>query len=215
MYFTNVEFYDIIGGMNEELETEAVDAPTPVKVVLTKDQEALIFKSLVHKTYKEAGHDFGIHMMFPDDDTKVTSFVFNIARRIKKAPELWGISPDVVDVVQEAMDKRSIKKNPGLKSDLALQEESFRDKLDVMRDTVAEMIDKKLKKHNSVRGIDGISIRDLKDLLSMTIDKSRLMRGESTENIKKMSPLDTEKMTPEEALAVVIKARDILIEGKR
>lgn len=181
---------------------------------LTKEQEALMFKALAHKAYREVGHDFGLHHFIPDDG-KLSSFVFNIARRIKKAPSIWGLSEDIVDVVQEAMDKRSVKKNPKIRSDVAIQEESFRDKLDTMRDTVAEIISKKLKKYNTVKGIEGISIRDLKDLLAMAIDKGRLLRGESTENIKKLSPINTDDMSPEEALKVIMKARDAMIEAKK
>lgn len=200
--------------INQEDDKEA-DKASPVKVVLTKDQEALMFKSLAFKTYKEVGYDYGIQFMFPGNDIKVTSYVHRIAEKIKKAPELWGISVDAVEVIQEALDSRSIKNNPGIKSDIALQEESFRDKLDGMRDTVAEIITKKLKKFNTSKGIDNVQLRDLKDLLAMAIDKGRLMRGESTENIKKMSPLNVEDMSPEDALKVVLKARDILIEGKK
>lgn len=181
---------------------------------LTKEKEALMFKALAHKSYREVGHDFGLHH-FINDDSKLTSFVFNIARRIRKAPEVWGLSTDVVDVVQEAMDKRSIKKNPKMKSDLAIQEESFRDKLDTMRDTVAEIITKKLAKYNTAKGIEGISIRDLKDLLGLAIDKGRLLRGESTENIKKMSPINVDDLSADDALKVIMKARDAMIEGKK
>lgn len=182
---------------------------------LTKEKEAMIFKALAHKSYKEVGKDFGFHYVFPNDDTKITSAVFGIARRIKKAPDLWGLSQDAVDVVQEQIDRRSVKKNPALKTDIALQEESFRDKLDTMRDTVAEIITKKLEKYNTSKGIDNVQLRDLKDLLSMAIDKSRLLRGESTETIVKMSKIDTDSLTPEDALRVVMKARDLMVENKR
>lgn len=199
----------------EEIIKEEEKRVEPAKVTLTKDQEALMFKSLAFKTYKEVGYDYGVQYMFPGNDIKVTSYVHRIAEKIKKAPELWGISVDAVEVIQEALDSRSIKNNPGIKSDIALQEESFRDKLDGMRDTVAEIITKKLKKFNTSKGIDNVQLRDLKDLLAMAIDKGRLMRGESTENIKKMSPLNVEDMSPEDALKVVMKARDMLIEGKK
>lgn len=202
--------------MEETKEEQVEQVPTtPVKVYLTKEQETEIFKALAHKTYKEIGYEYGVHLMYPGNDIKVTSFVYDIAKKIKKAPELWGISEDVVDIVQEALDSRSIKKNPGLRSDMALAQESFRDKLDEMRDKVAELIGRKLKKYDTAKGIDNVQLRDLKDLLSMAIDKGRLMRGESTENIKKLSPLNVDDMSPEEALGVIMKARDALIEGKK
>ncbi len=201
--------------MEETKEEEKTEVQVPVKVVLTKEQEAQMFKALAHKSFKDVGYDFGVHLMFPNEDIKVTQFVSAISKKIKKAPELWGISEDVVEVIQEALDKRSIRKNPGMKADLAIQEESFRDKLDMMRDEVAEIIFKKLRKYNTKKGIDDISMRDLKDLLATAIDKGRLLKGESTENIKKLSPLNVDDLSPEEALRVIAKARDAMIEGKK
>lgn len=205
-----------VGEIKETDVSDVSDTPLPaVKEQFTKEKEAAIFKALAHKSYKEVAKDFGIHLVYPGNDKKITSFIYNIAKKIRKAPELWGIATDTVEVVQEAIDKRSIKKNPGLKGDIAIMEESFRDKLDALRDTAAEILSKKLKKYNTTKGMEDISVRDLKDLLVATIDKSRLLRGESTENIKKLSPLNVEDMSPEEALSVVMKARDAMIEAKK
>lgn len=181
---------------------------------LTREKEAEIFKALAHKSYSEVGKDFGLHLIYPDDTAKVTSVVFGIARKVRRAPELWGLSEDTVEVIQEAIDKRSVKKNPKIKSDIAIMEESFRDKLDSMRDRVANLIGKKLDKFEKKGGEDGVSIKDLKELLVMAIDKGRLLRGESTENIKKLSPMNVDNLKPEDALAIVMKARDVLIENK-
>lgn len=197
----------------EEEKKEEVAAP--VKVELTKEQEALLFKSLAHKTYKEVGYEYGVQFMYPNNDIAVTAFVHRLADKIRKAPELWGISEDAMEVIEEAIASRSISRNPNLKSDLALQEESFRDKLDTMRDTVAEIITRKLKKYNTVKGAENVQLRDLKDLLAMAIDKGRLLRGESTENLVKLSKLDTDNMSPEDAMKVILKAREVLTEGKK
>lgn len=201
----------------EKVVEEPVDdkSTPPVKIKLTKEQEAEMFKGLVHKTYKEVGYDQGLHLMYPGNDSKVVSVVYNIIKKIMKAPELWGISYDTLSIVRDSLDKRNIKKNPSLAADVAIAEESFKDKLDTMRDTVAEIISKKLQKYNTKKGIDDISIRDLKDLLAMAIDKGRLLRGESTENIIKLSRIDVDNMSPDEALRVVIKARDVLVESKK
>jgi hypothetical protein len=201
--------------MKEPKEEEKEIVQAPVKITLTKEQEAEMFKSLAHKTFKQVGYDYGVHLMYPNNDPKVTSYVHRLAERIKKAPDVWGISEDTVEVIKEALNSRSIKKNPAIKSDLALQEESFRDKLDTMRDTVAEIITKKLQKYNTATGLKDVQLRDLKDLLSMAIDKSRLLKGESTENIIRMSKLDTDSLSPEDALKVIMRARDVLVEGKK
>ncbi len=196
----------------EEKKKEEVK---PVKILLTREQEAQMFKSLAHKTYKEVGYDFGVHLMYPDNNASVTQFVYSIVNKIRRAPELWGLSEDTIEVIQEAIDARSVAKNPRIKGEIALQEESFRDKLDNMRDTVAEIIQRKLKKYNTNKGHEDVHLRDLKDLLSMAIDKGRLLRGESTENLIKLSRIDTDDMTPEEALKIVMKSRDALVESKK
>lgn len=184
--------------------------------VLNKEQEVKIFKSLSHLSYKESAKENGILLLDPNaSDIRLTAITQSIVRKIRKAPELWGLTKETVDVVQEAMDSRSIRKNPGLKSDLAIQEESFRDKLDTMRDTVAEIITKKLEKYNTKKGIDIVQLRDLKDLLSMAIDKSRLIRGESTENLIKLSKIDTDAMSPQDALKIIFRAREALIDNKK
>jgi len=198
---------------NPASKTNKPDVPYPV---LNQEQEVRIFKSLTHLSYIKSAKANGLHLIEPEaSDGRMLSIVQTIVRKISKAPELWGLSKDSVQIVQEALDRRSIRKNPGLRADIAIQEESFRDKLDTMRDTVAEIITKKLKKYNTVSGIKEISIRDLKDLLGMAIDKGRLLRGESTENIKKMSPIDTDNMTPEDALKVIMKAREAMLDNKK
>lgn len=181
---------------------------------LTKEQEAEMFKALAHKSYKQVGLDFGFHFYYKTD-AQVRAAVMNIVRKVRKAPEIYGISKDAVEVVDEAARSRSVKMNPKIRADIAIQNESFKDRLDTMRDKVAEMIMIKLQKYDSKRTIDGISIRDLKDLLATAIDKSRLMRGESTENIIKMSKIDTDAMSPDEALKVVMKAREAMIEARK
>lgn len=183
--------------------------------ILTKEQEVEMFKSLTHKSYQQVGKDFGFHYYY-DTPVKIRGAVLKIVHRIRKAPELYGISQDVIAVIEEAAASRSIAKNPHIRAQIAIEEDSFKDKLDHMRDTTAEMIQKKLNRANkSSKSLEGISIRDLKDLLSMAIDKSRLLKGESTETIVKLSRIDTDSMSPDEALQVVMKAREALLDARK
>jgi hypothetical protein len=183
---------------------------------LNKEEEVRIFKSLAHMSYKDAAKNNGILLIDPTaDDARLTAITQSIVRKIRKAPELWGLTKETIEVVQEAMDSRSVRKNPKIRSEIAIMEESFRDKLDTMRDTVAELISKKLDKYNTAKGIDNVQLRDLKDLLSMAIDKGRLLRGESTDNIIKLSRIDTDNMSPDEALKVIMRAREAITDGKK
>lgn len=199
----------------EEQKEPETRSLTARKVDLSREQEAQMFKSLTHKSYKEVGHDFGLHHFY-NTEQKVRAAVMNVVRKVKKAPEIYGISQEVVELVSEASASRSIKQNPRIKMEILQQEESFKDKLDGIRDTTAEILKKKLEKANrSSKSIDEISYRDLKDILATTIDKSRLLRGESTERVLHLAKLDTENLTPEEALKVIMKAREALVESKK
>jgi len=180
---------------------------------MSKEQEAQIFKALSHKSYKTVGYEFGLQHICAND-TQVRSLVMMIARKVRKAPELYGLSQDTVDVIDEAMAARSLKPNE-VNRENALANEGFRDKLEAIRDKTADMLMKKLKKYDTAKSIDGISIRDLKDLLATAVDKSRLLRGESTDNIIKISKIDTDNMKPEDALKFVMKAREALIEARQ
>lgn len=195
---------------------EAIVSPETViaRPILNKEQESKMFKEIAHKSYLDVGKDFGFHLYYKTDQ-KVRSAVMNIVRKVSRAPEIYGISQDVVEVVQEAAASRSIKNNPRIKAQINIENETFRDRLDTMRDKVAEMIMMKLQKYDTKKTIDGITIRDLKDLLAVAVDKSRLMRGESTENIAKLAKIDTDGLTPQQALDIVMRARDAMIEAKK
>lgn len=207
--------------MQEETKEEISEIKIDKKLTVSKapkfpkEKEALMFKELVHKSYKDVGYDYGVNLFFPGNDSKITQYVQAIAKRIKKVPELWGISEDVVTLVQEALDSRSIRNNPKNRLAVALGEESFRDKLDTMRDQTAELLRKKLEVYGkNKKSLEGVSVRDLKDLLAMAIDKSRLLKGESTENLVKLSKLDVDSLTAEDAMKVIQKARENLLDNK-
>ncbi len=210
--------------IDEELEEDLeLDEPEPIeevksddkkKPLLTKAQELEIFKSLAYKSYKDVGYEYGFQHFY-DSDSNVTGAVYSIARKIRKAPELWGLSQDALEVIDEAIASRSVKNNPRVKSDIAILEESFRDRLDVMRDKVADLIMQKLAEFERKGGLSKVSIRDLKDLLIMAIDKGKLLKDGGVENVVKFAKTDIDNLSPDDALKVIMKARDALVEGKK
>ena len=210
--------------IDEELEEDLeLDEPEPIeevksddkkKPLLTKAQELEIFKSLAYKSYKDVGYEYGFQHFY-DSDSNVTGAVYSIARKIRKAPELWGLSQDALEVIDEAIASRSVKNNPRVKSDIAILEGSFRDRLDVMRDKVADLIMQKLAEFERKGGLSKVSIRDLKDLLIMAIDKGKLLKDGGVENVVKFAKTDIDNLSPDDALKVIMKARDALVEGKK
>lgn len=224
-----MEDIDLLDEETELEEEEVIEEPEPKEIVvkkegkpnstrkmppMTKALELEIFKSLAYKSYKDVGYDFGFQHFY-ENDKLITAAVFAIARKIRKAPELWGISSDAVEVIEDALASRSVKNNPKIKSDIAIMEEGFRDRLDTMRDKVADIIMLKIAEYEKKGGHKLVSIRDLKDLLAMAIDKGRLLRGETTDNIVRLAKIDADSLSPEEALKVIMKAREALVESKK
>lgn len=199
------------------------DTPVPSKKgttpQLTREQEADMYKQLAHKTYKVIGREMGFYDYY-ETDKQVVARVMYVVGKVRKAPDLYGISQDAVDVVEAATRSRSFVINPLKRAELRVQkiaeQESFKDKLQSVRDTAAEILLKKLEKlQKGKNGIDDISFRDIKDILGTAIDKTRLLRGESTENVITSSKIDVSKLTPQESLEVIIKAREALMDSKK
>ena len=193
----------------EETTQKPKHMPTPRKMELSKEQELEIFLALKTGSLLEVGKKFGLDKYYGSDD-KVRSTVSYIAGKVKRKPELYGISDGSVrDVVSSTAARTG--QNIEVVIDGAT---SFRDKLDNIRDTAAEILTKKLDTLNTKKGIEGVKLTDIKEILAMAIDKSRLLRGESTENITKMSKIDVDSLKPEDALKMILRAREALMEAK-
>lgn len=203
------------GGGNKKGNIIADSNSAKITSILTKDQEVEIFKALTHNTALEVGKKFGLGEHFTSDGA-IRLAVHNVYMRVKKVPEFYGLTQDVVDLVTETVAARKISNNPG--SVLVAERErlEFKDKLETIRDTAAEILNKKLDKLNkSSRTIDDIKIKEIADVLSMAVDKYRLVKGESTENVIHYSKLNLDNVSPEEALSLVLKARELIIDSKK
>jgi len=184
------------------------------KLNLTKEQEVEIFKALAHKTYLEVANEYGIDSVYENPGAK-RIFVHNIYRRIKKAPDVYGLSKDTIDVVTEAVDSRRIVYNPTQVFVEEREVNEFKDKLEVVRDQVLDLVSKKLEKISKGKNIDTVKLSELSSTLSMVIDKARLVRGESTEHVTHFAKMDLGSVSPEDALKLVLKAREATIESKK
>lgn len=180
---------------------------------LTKEEEATIFKALVHKTGLELANEYNFGSIYKSDGAKRLA-IHNIVKKITKSPELWDITPQVVELVKEALDARRIVHNPlqVFVKDREVME--FKDKLEVIRDQATQLLSKKLEVLGKGKNIDQIKLSEIANVLSMAIDKLRLVRGESTENIVHFSKLDLDGVSPEKAMELVLKAREKVLESK-
>lgn len=177
----------------------------------TKEEEIDIFKELTHKSISKVADDAGLYDIYPNKRA-ANAAVYNIATKIKKNPDAYNMDVDTVSLVIDSMSSRSLAPKL-IKSELTLQSEVFRDKLDDIRDMAADILQRKLAKIKKDKNGDA-SFRDLKELLSMAIDKGRLLKGESTEQVLHMSKIDVDGMSSKDALAMVLKAREALMENR-
>lgn len=215
---TNVMSYDIIiqMGKTKEIEVkEFFEKPLTKKDLrLTKEEEASIFKGLVHKTGLELANEYDFGRVYKTDGAKRLA-IFNLTRKIKKAPELYGISNEVVELVEEALNDRRIVHNPLQVFVKDREVREYKDKLEVIRDQATQLLSKKLEQLGKGKNIETIKLSEIANVVAMSIDKYRLVKGESTENIVHFSKMNLDGIKPEDALALVLKAREALLESKK
>ena len=68
---------------------------------------------------------------------------------------------------------------------------------------------------NSPQTAGDIKIKEIADVMAMAIDKYRLVKGESTDNVIHYSKLELDNVSPAEALNLVLKAREAFIDSKK
>lgn len=193
--------------------TREVAPDKRVAIKLTREQEIEIFKSLVDKTATESMKALGLDSMFKNDGA-IRIHVYNIISKIKKAPELWGLSQDAVDVVSRALDGRKIAHKTGYIKER--EKEQFKDRLEVIRDTAADILTKKLSIINrNKQSIGEVKLKDISDVLKDATTALRVAKGESTENVIHYSKIDLDKVSPEEAMKLIFKAREALVENNK
>lgn len=181
---------------------------------LTKEEELTIFRGLVHKTGLELANEYNFGDVYNTDGAKRIA-IFNIVRKVKQAPELYGISDGEIQLVQEAIDARKIVHNPLQVFVKDREVKEYKDKLEVIRDQATQLLSKKLEQLSKGKNVESLKLNEIANVVSMAIDKYRLVKGESTDNIVHFSKIDLSNTTPEEALRLVLKAREALIEGKK
>lgn len=192
-------------------KTEKKREPAPV-VDLSREQEAAIFRDLTDLTLAEAGRKHGLHHLI-QDNVKMKFAVHKIFKKVSANPTIYGVEPSEAKEIVALVQSRSSRANKNLAPVIEREkEQEFAETLEGIRNTTATMLLRKLEKAGATnKGLDDVSFRDLKDVLAMAVDKSRLLSGRSTENILHHSKID-KNISPQEALAIVLKAREAYVE---
>lgn len=183
---------------------------------LTVVQEAEIAKALAYKSSYEVGLQFGFDKHYKDSKA-IRNSVMNIYRKVKKSPEKYSVSTEVLSVVADAMGHRNIL---GAKKEIAVAEKeieggSIRDLVVGVRDKSWRLIDRKLQRASkSNKRLDAVSFRDLGTLAGISFDKSQIITGQATEHIAVMSKIEG-NIKPEDALDMVLKMREANVAAKQ
>lgn len=176
------------------------------------DVKGEMFKSLATKSYAEVAVDFKIDIHY-SDQAAYRNAVYRIANEVRKDPEKYGITEDVLKIVEEAMENRKANPHatkPAEKQDYALID--FTDARAVAigsRNKVAELLHKKMDMINSnKKELEKISLVQLTTAYGTLFDKAQIMQGQATENISLKARI-TKDMTPEESLEQLLKMREV------
>lgn len=181
---------------------------------LTKAQEALLFRDLGLNSTAVIAMKYGFDKKYKDMN-QARAAVYALYKKVLSKPDSYGITVAEAEAIRDAIAQRKLgSDNQKVLLDQREKQHYIKEALGGIRDTTAKIIEMKLAKAlNSSKERDKISFKDLSTILSMSVDKGRLLGGESTENVLHYARIDKD-VSPQDALKIVLKAREALIENK-
>lgn len=172
-----------------------------------KEKEVEIFKALAQKSTYQVGLDFGFDKVYKDSRA-VRNAVTSIFNKVKNNQSEYGISNEVLEVVQNGM---ALRKQSVVGSPTSLrekQEVDIKDLVTNIRDKAFVLIDKKLDRiSNNKKKLDEVSFKELGTIAGISFDKTQILKGEATEHIAVLAKVDT-NISADEALKLALQSRE-------
>jgi hypothetical protein len=174
---------------------------------LTETQKHSIFKSLATKSKFVVGMEFGFDRYYKTNQGVINA-VSKVMNEVKKNPEKFAISSEIMDMVERGIDTRRRIKNP---SPLVPNDPGQVDERDLVLGAKKKawvLLNKKLdylSKHN--KAFQAESIMSLAKLAGIVFDKAQIVSGEATEHIALRAKVDS-NITPGEALTQLLSFRE-------
>lgn len=182
---------------------------------IDKETAKKMFYDLEQLTTIEVARKYGFEESYTDDKTKLRFLIHNEYKNILSKPEEYGIDTTDAERIRNIVSMRSQKVNPQqLPVEVRQYVENFENTLEGVRNEAMSILKRKLERLKTNKDLEDISFRDIKDIVAMTIDKTRLLSGESTENVVQFSKIDP-NLSPQDALKLLLKAREAAIEQKK
>lgn len=179
---------------------------------------SFIFKALADKTLYEVGLEFGFDKLYKDSRA-VNNAVYNIYRKVIVDPQRYSVQPETVELVKGVISSRSVAKPENQNN--PHQPTTLREKLDIANNkdfkdlvlsgskTSFDLLNMKMERvKKNKKMLDAIPITSLAQTFGILFDKSRIIQGESTENIAVLAKVDKD-MSSEDALQAILKMREI------
>lgn len=185
-------------------------------MTITREQEADIFRHLAYKSAYETGLQFGFDKTYKDARA-VRNAVNNIYGKVKKSPEAYGISGEVVKLVADAMANRQLvqTKNAVVVAEKEVDSDDIKTIIPSVRNKAWKLIDRKLTRASrNNKSLDAISFRDLGTLAGISFDKAQIISGQATEHVALMGKIEG-SINPQEALDLVLKMREATVASKQ
>jgi len=181
---------------------------------LTDAQKKVLVKDLVANSFNQAGINAGLDKQYKNRSSLVSA-VRKIYQEVKLNPEKFSVSVDIIELIEKNLKERqSIM--VGKTNDSIIAKE----KKELSKMTVNELVNENSKKSavllhkkldmigKSKRELASVGLGTLVTAYGITFDKSRIIAGESTENIAVLAKIKTEDMTPEEMMDIMLKKRE-------
>lgn len=202
-----------------------------MKVNLTDEQRGGLFKMCGEKTLTDVGYEFGFDKQHKREDVMRTA-VYRVYTQVKNDPEKYGISHERAHEVILKVEERATSKLKPFKSTIISEDEvkemslkerrEFINPTDIKglviggRNKAAKLMNDKLDRiGKSKKLLDDIRLGELATVMAIMVDKAQILQGQSTENIAILSK-NIGALTPEEALAHVLKTREAnLVEKEK
>lgn len=179
-----------------------------------KEKEVEIFKALASESQFQVGLKYGFDKVYKNGRA-VRNAITAIYTKVKNNPEEYGLSLEVVGLVEAGMKNRAVARQGGTpmeKPEMGVMD--IKEKIVGIRDKTFHLIDKKLDRvASSKKRLDAISFKDLGIIAGIAFDKTQILRGEATENVAVLGKIETD-LSPEAALDLVLKMREKTVEVK-
>lgn len=179
-------------------------------------QKAAIVKALATKSSFAVGREFGLDKVY-GSVSSIRQCVLNIFKQVADNPEKYGVTNEVIALVQQAMKDR--RKSPqrvtGQGTSLYHQAKAA----DAVNKDMKELIDHGSKKAwvllnrkldaalSSPAAFKRLSLKELGFIAGVSFDKRQMVRGEATEHIMLKAKI-SEDLSPTQKLQLILEMRE-------